>query len=97
MSSFCDGNCGAAQRLRGDLEGCEDMLNVASVRATRAETEVEMVRQRIDELEGALDDAMAEIRRLIAWRERAWRAMREAGVEAREIMRRLDLEPESGC
>ncbi len=52
---------------------------------------------RIDELEGALDDALAEIRRLLAWRERAWDAMREMGVEAREIMRKLDLEPQSKC
>lgn len=52
-------------------------------------------RQRIADLEGALDDAMAEIRQLRAWRERAWTALREAGIETREIMRRLDLEPES--
>ncbi len=52
---------------------------------------------RVEELEGALDDAMSQIRDLRAWRERAWQAMREAGVEAREIMRRLDLEPTSGC
>ena len=52
---------------------------------------------RVAELEGALDDAMAEIRRLRAWRERAWQAMREFGHGAREIMRALDLEPQNGC
>jgi hypothetical protein len=34
---------------------------------------------RVAELEGALSDALSEIRILRAWRERAWDAMRETG------------------
>lgn len=52
---------------------------------------------RVSDLEGALDDAMAEIRDLRKWRERARDLMREMGLEARELMRALDLEPQSKC
>jgi hypothetical protein len=47
--------------------------------------------QRISDLEGALSDALSEIRILRAWRERAWDAMRETGVQTRELMAKLDL------
>lgn len=49
--------------------------------------------QRVSELEGALDDALAEIRVLRAWKERAFHILRECGLQAREIL--LLVEPET--
>ena len=82
---------------RKEDDECCEHGNLDNCALCHGELERARLSVRINDLEGALDDAMAEIRRLLAWRERAWQAMREAGVEAREIIRKLELEPPGGC
>lgn len=79
------------QTIRVACAECGETIDITEVRHDACATA-----PRIADLEGALDDALEEIRQLRAWRERAWDAMREAGLEARDIMRRLDLEPTPG-
>jgi len=50
MSSYCDGNCEVAERLRSDLQGCEEMLGVAASRADAAEANLTAASAAYDEL-----------------------------------------------
>lgn len=51
--------------------------------------EIDRLGKRNAELEGALSDAEEHTRRLSAWRDRAFAAMRDLGLQTREIIARI--------